>query len=100
MSQVQFVLIFTGINLTFFPQHFLGLQGMPRRYSDYPDFLITWNIVRSSGSLIRIRGVLLFSGIMWKSILESSQVDVEGDNVEMSPRVPIPWHTFDEPTVI
>jgi len=100
MSQVQFALIFVGINLTFFPQHFLGLQGMPRRYSDYPDFLITWNIVRSSGRFIRVRGVLLFMGIMWKSILESRHMDVEGDNVEMSPRVPMPWHTFDEPTVI
>lgn len=63
-TQVQFALIFIGVNLTFFPQHFLGLQGIPRRYSDYPDAFSTWNVVSSSGRLVRIVGVLVFSSLI------------------------------------
>ena len=99
MAQAQFVVMFAGVNLTFFPQHFLGLQGMPRRYSDYPDSMVTWNIVRSSGSLVRIAGVMFFRIIMWKSIVDVNSVDMEGLTVEMSPRIPISWHTFNETTL-
>nr|AKS04157.1 cytochrome c oxidase subunit 1 [Parasagitta elegans] len=100
-TQVQFVIMFIGVNLTFFPQHFLGLQGMPRRYSDYPDSFSTWNVVSSSGSLVSICGVMMFAGVMWKSMSAiNASGDVDNLSVEFSPRLPISWHSFNESTVL
>ena len=90
LTQVQFLVMFVGVNLTFFPQHFLGLQGIPRRYSDYPDSFSTWNVVRSSGSLISIFGVLLFAGLMWHSLTTISATgDIDNLSSEFTPRLPV-----------
>jgi len=51
-----FCCVFVGVNFTFFPQHFLGLQGMPRKYTDFPDWFGLWNRVRSLGALVSISG--------------------------------------------
>jgi cytochrome c oxidase subunit 1 len=66
--KVQFVIIFIGVNLTFFPIHFLGLAGIPRRYADYPDNFTFWNVLARLGSIISVVSVMLFLFIIWDAL--------------------------------
>jgi cytochrome c oxidase subunit 1 len=82
-TKIQFFCIFLGVNLTFFPQHFLGLNGMPRRYSDYPDAFTTWNIISSLGSMVSVVATLFLMFLLIESI-RSNRILVFKTNVTTS----------------
>lgn len=73
LAKLHFWLTFFGINLVFFPQHFLGLAGMPRRYQDYPDAFAGWNFVSSVGILVTALGVLTFLLVLYKIFTSKEQ---------------------------
>jgi cytochrome c oxidase subunit I len=101
LGKLHFWVTFVGVNLVFFPQHFLGVQGMPRRYVDYPDAFALWNYVSSIGSYIAGVGVLIFlAGI----VVAFSRKERVGENpwgegattLEWTLPSPPPFHQFEE----
>ena len=73
LGQIHFWIFFIGVNITFFPMHFLGLAGMPRRIPDYPDAFAAWNLIASYGSYISLVSVVLFLFVIYNSLTENHE---------------------------
>jgi cytochrome c oxidase subunit 1 len=101
LAKLHFYFTFFSVNLTFFPQHFLGLAGMPRRYSDYPDCFITYNKLSSIGSLLTVISVILFVLILWEAFVSQRTLRVvliPSSHLEWLPAShPLGYHTFSKP---
>ncbi|MGQ0526833.1 MAG: cytochrome c oxidase subunit I [Alphaproteobacteria bacterium] len=108
MGQIHFWLTFIGVNITFFPMHFLGLQGMPRRYIDYPDGFEGWNHVASIGSYISAGATVWFMFVVFYTLLAGRRVgpnywDVPPQcmTLEWTLPTPPPFHQFDiQPKIV
>ena len=100
LANIHFWLTFVGVNLVFFPQHFLGLAGMPRRYIDYPDAFADWNRISSIGYYITFAGLLVFLYSLWDSARKKVKAPAnpwgEGaTTLEWTLPSPPPFHQFE-----
>jgi cytochrome c oxidase subunit 1 len=100
LGKLHFWTTFVGVNIIFFPQHFLGLAGMPRRYIDYPDVYTLWNHLSSIGATITLVSVVIF---FWTMIEAFAKKRVAGDNpwgqgatsLEWTLPSPPPFHQYE-----
>jgi cytochrome c oxidase subunit 1 len=100
-GKIHFWSTLIGVNLTFFPMHFLGLAGMPRRVSDYPDAFAGWNFIASIGSYITFASTLFFVFIALHTLLAGRRIGAnpwgEGaTTLEWAVSSPPPLHSFAE----
>ena len=104
-GKIHFWLTFVGVNVTFFPQHFLGVAGMPRRIADYPDAFAGWNLVSSYGSYISGVAALWFLFVLFHTLTRGEKCAAnpwgEGaSSLEWTVPSPAPFHTFEhQPTI-
>jgi cytochrome c oxidase subunit 1 len=99
LASIHFWLTFIGVNLVFFPQHFLGLAGMPRRYIDYPDEFALWNRVSSIGYYVTFAGLLVFLYLLFEAVRKKRLAPAnpwgEGaTTLEWTLPSPPPFHQF------
>lgn len=105
LGQIHFWITFFGVNLTFFPMHFLGLSGMPRRIPDYPDAYAGWNALSSSGSYISVVGICCFFVVVTITLSSGNNkrcapspwaVEQNSNTLEWMIQSPPAFHTFGE----
>ena len=99
-GQIHVWTTFIGVNLVFFPQHFLGLAGMPRRIADYPDAFAGWNMVSSVGAMISAASTLFFIYIIFHTFYRGKEVapnpwGAGATTLEWTLTSPPPFHQFD-----
>lgn len=106
LGRIHFWLTFIGVNLTFFPMHFSGLAGMPRRIPDYPDAFAGWNLISSIGAYISLFAAVFFVFVVANALLVGKRVRVPSpwgkwaNTLEWTVSSPPPFHAFDKlPTV-
>ncbi len=101
-GKIHFWAMFIGANLTFFPQHFLGRQGMPRRYIDYPEAFATWNMVSSIGAFLSFASFVFFFYVIFHALTrgakstEANPWNEYADTLEWTLPSPPPEHTFEQ----
>jgi cytochrome c oxidase subunit 1 len=100
-GKLHFWSFFIGTNIVFFPMHFLGAQGMPRRYPDYPDAFWGWHAVSSAGAVIAWASMFFFVYAIWLTFRRrvSAGANPWGEGattLEWQVSSPPPFHTFDE----
>lgn len=100
-GKLHFWMMFIGANITFFPQHFLGRQGMPRRYIDYPEQFAYWNEVSSYGAFLSFASfifficIIIYSLVWGKRVTEPAYWGKHADTLEWTLSNPPPEHTFE-----
>nr|WP_294813632.1 cytochrome c oxidase subunit I [uncultured Sphingomonas sp.] len=105
LGQLHFWVFFIGVNVMFFPMHFLGLQGMPRRIPDYTEQYAHWNQVATYGYMIMFAGVVIFFvNILWSLIAgKKAEANPWGEGattLEWTLSSPPPFHQFETLPVI
>lgn len=104
LAKVHFWLSFIGVNIAFFPQHFVGLAGMPRRIPDYPLQFANFNMISSMGAFLFGLSQLLFLFIVVKCVFSGKKAEAKpwegAEGLEWDLPSPMPYHTFETPPVI
>lgn len=102
LLKIQFFIIFIGVNITFFPQHFLGLRGIPRRYRDYPDVYTSWNLVSSIGRAISLIAIIFLIYIVWERFIFHLPIfyNYSNSSLEWIQKLPPSEHSYNELPII